>query len=184
MPKILARSETMALSEKQRKGRAANAVADMLVRKLLVPKVYMAPKGLKIFLKPNFQLNENPWIDVLAIDRAGSGDTHGVLIDLGLSRELDESSINRYLNFYIQKAAIHFKYIAVNTESVDFLSKLGLFAEDGIGRVGIIEVIEKPSIPPLANIVIPAERFRVKNQWIVEFDKFQKKNPADIEIRG
>jgi hypothetical protein len=176
--------DVMAISEKQRKGRAANAVAGLLVRKLLVPKVYMGPKGLRIFMKPEFELNENPWIDVLAIDRAGSGDTHGVMIDLSPRRHLDQASFEDYLKFYIAKAAIHFKYIAVDANSIDFVSKQGLFADDGIGRIGVIEVIENPSGPPEAKVVIPPERFRVKSQWLDEFDRFQKKTPADIEIRS
>ncbi|HUV96201.1 MAG TPA: hypothetical protein VMV98_01915 [Acidobacteriaceae bacterium] len=178
------RHDVMAINEKQRKGRAANAVAELLVRKLLVPKVYMGPKGLRIFLKPEFELNENPWVDVLAIDRAGSGDTHGVMIDLSPRKDLDQASFEDYLKFYIAKAAIHFKYIAVDTNSIAFISKQGLFADDGIGRIGIIEVIENPSGPPEAKIIIPPERFRVKRQWIEEFDRFQRETPADMEIRG
>ncbi|MHB8304290.1 MAG: hypothetical protein ACYDC6_15985 [Acidobacteriaceae bacterium] len=182
MPKSLAVPDATALSEKQRKGRASNAVADLLVRKLLVPKVYMAPKGLKVFLKPEFRLNENPWIDVLAIDRAGSGDTHGVLIDLSSLGEL-KPIFGDFLNFYIRKAAVHFKYIAVSSDSVDFVSKQPLFAENGIGRVGIIEIIDRLSAPPEAKIAVQAERFRVDSKWIKEFDSFQKKTPADMEFR-
>jgi len=177
-------SEDRAISEKQRKGRAANAIAELLVRRLLVPKVYMEPKGLKIFLKPKFELNENPWVDVLAIDRAGSGDTHGVLIGLSLMKDFDRSDFEAFLKFYITKAAIHFKYIAVDSESIDFVSKQALFAADGIGRVGIIEIVEKSSAPPEARIAIQAERFRVESKWIKEFDIFQKKTAADMEIRG
>ena len=178
------RHDVMAINEKQRKGRAANAVAELLVRKLLVPKVYMGPKGLRIFLKPEFELNENPWVDVLAIDRAGSGDTHGVMIVLSPKKLLDETSFEDFLKFYVAKAAIHFKYIAVDTNSIDFVSKQALFADDGIGRIGVIEVIESPSGPPKAKVAIQPERFRVKRQWLEEFDRFQKKTPADIEIRS
>ena len=177
------RHDVVPISDKQRKGRAANAVAELLVRKLLVPKVYLGPKDLRVFLKPEFGLNENPWVDVLAIDRAGSGDTHGVLIVLSTKKLLGEISFEDFLKFYIAKAAIHFKYIAVDTNSIDFVSKQGLFADDGIGRVGVIEVIEHPSGPPEAKIIIPPERFRVKRQWIDEFDRFQRETPADMEIR-
>lgn len=78
----------------------------------------------------------------------------------------------------------HFFYFAVESEMVDSFSKQQLFADDGIGRVGIIEITENPSGPPEAKIAIQAERFRVAPDWIKEFDNFQKKTPADMEFRG
>ena len=166
------------ISEKQRQGRAVNAVAELLMRKLLVPKIYLEPG--------------NFGIDVLAVDRAGSGDIHGVRIDqqhappapLGrVQKELYEIVLEHSLTL-TKRSGFHFKYIAVKPPFVDFLSKKNLFAEDGIGRVGIIEIVESPSAPPEARVAVPAERFRVAVAEIQKFDDFQKKTPADMEIRG
>jgi hypothetical protein len=170
--------EVVAVSERQRQGRAANAVAELLMRKLLVPKIYLEPRNIGI--------------DVLAVDRAGSGDIHGVRIDqqysppapLGrIQKELCEIVFHHSLTL-TKRSGFHFKYIAVKSPFVDFLSKKNLFAEDGIGRVGIIEIIEHPSAPPQARIAVPPERFRVALADIKKFDEFQKKTPADMEIRG
>ena len=171
-------TRAVAISERQRQGRAANAVAELLMRKLLVPKIYLEPGNFSI--------------DVLAVDRAGSGDIHGVRIDqqhappapLGrVQKGLYEIVFEHSLTL-TKRSGFHFKYIAVKRPFVDFLSKKNLFAEDGIGRVGIIEIIESPSAPPEARITVPAERFRVALAEIKRFDEFQKKTPADMEIRG
>jgi hypothetical protein len=183
MPKIQAspsraNTEFPAISEKQREGRAANAVAELLMRKLLVPKIYLEPG--------------NFGIDVLAVDRAGSGDIHGVRIvqlhappapPLRILRELYEIVLEHSLTL-TKSSGFHFKYIAVRPPFVDFLSKKNLFAENGIGRVGIIEIIESPSAPPEARIAVLAERFRVAPSEIKRFDEFQRKTPADMEFRG
>jgi hypothetical protein len=175
-PKV--RRDGAAITEKQRQGRAANAIAELLMRKLLVPKIYLEP--------------DNLGIDVLAVDRAGSGDFHGVRIDqhhlppapMGrIQKELYEIVLEHTL-MLTKRSGFHFKYIAVKPLFVDFLSRKNLFAEDGIGRVGIIEIVESPSAPPEARIVVLAERFRVGPSEIRKFDEFQKKTPADIEIRS
>lgn len=180
MPKVQAapakeRPGMSALSEEQRKGRATNAVAELLMRKLLVPKIYLKPKDFSV--------------DVLAVDRAGSGDIHGVWIGplseppLGpKTRKLFEIRLESILasTWY---SDFHFKYIAVQPPFVDPLSMKKLFAENGIGRVGVIEIIESPSAPPEARIAIPAERFQVTPAEIKKIDAFQKKTAADREIR-
>ena len=180
MPKVQAatvkvRPEMTVLSEEQRKGRAINAVAEFLMRKLLVPKIYLKPIEFSV--------------DVLAVDRAGSGDIHGVRIG-PLSEPLLGSVARKIFEIRLENiltspgfSGFHFKYIAVQPTFVDFLSKKKLFAENGIGRVGIIEIIESPSAPPEARIAIPAERFQVAPAEIKQMDAFQKKIPADIEIR-
>jgi hypothetical protein len=170
-------SEAITISDKQRKGRAVNAVADLLQRRLLVPKVYLEPKSFVA-------------ADVLAVDRAGSGDVHGVHIQLALAlrglltSKLCEERLRQVSLPYIMDSDFHFKYIAVEPAFVDFLSKQNLFAKDGIGRIGIIEIIESPNALPEARIAVPAERFRVAPDKIAKFDNFQKKTPADMEIRG
>jgi hypothetical protein len=166
------------LSSQQRQGRALNAVASLLRNTLRVPNIY---------LKPKFNPRELPFADVLAIDRAGSGDVHGVHIQLApapMAPTLRKENLRQVSLPLIMNSDFHFKYIAVEAAFVDFLSKQNLFAEDGIGRIGIIEIIESPNALPEARIAVPAERFRVASDMIKKFDNFQKKTPADMEIRG
>ncbi len=173
---------TVTISEKQRKGRAVNAVAELFMRKLLVPKVYLNPIAFRI---------DN--IDVVAVDRAGSGDIHAASI-LGpylvsgafgkALNALSEKAFNLVIRPSVENRDFHFQYVVVQPKFVDFLSKQNLFAEDGIGRVGIIEIIESPNALPEARIAVPAERFRVAPDKIKKFDNFQKKTAADMEIRG
>ena len=184
MPKAQISSSTtgagaVAISEKQRQGRAVNAVAELFVKKLLVPKIYLAAdwRGEKA--------------DVLAIDRAGSGDIHGIHVPIPpqslvvpKTRSLYETLLEKRDLPHIMSSNFHFKYLAVVPAFVDFVSRQNLFAEDGIGRVGIIEIIEHPSGSPEARIAVPAERFRVAPATIKKFDEFQKKTHADRETRG
>jgi hypothetical protein len=175
---------TFSVSDKQRQGRAVNAVAELLMRKLLVPKIFLEPKkGLKLFLKPHVLPIGNALIDVLAIDRAGSGDVHAVDVPTFKEMQLEQFLLN-LAKTILEHQPVHFYYIAVDSAFVSVASNLRLFPEDGIGRIGIIEILERSIAPPEARIVIPAERFRVKQDWLKLFDQFQKKTPADMEIRG
>lgn len=177
------------LSEKQRAGRAINAVADLLTKRLLVPKIFLdnifvEPKT-KVYVKPRLAPGQQPIADLMAIDRAGSGDIHAVEVfftQIGDKRFLDRAvpeKIQRILKF----RPFHFFYFAVEPALAKSFSKLQLFAEDGIGRIGIIEIVENSSAPPEARVLIQAERFRVAPDWIKEFDRFQQKTPADMEFR-
>jgi hypothetical protein len=178
-------SEARAISEKQREGRAVNAVAELLMRKLLVPKIFLEPRHLEIPVKRSLVWDLDRLLNVLAIDKAGSGDIHAVKVILGKTRESnDEIKLGLCTKNFRDAYPVHFKYIAVDSEAVDFVSKLQLFAENGIGRVGIIEILENPGVAPEARIVIQPERFRVAPEWVEKFDKFQQKTPADMEIRG
>ncbi|HET9088142.1 MAG TPA: hypothetical protein VFN53_11515 [Acidobacteriaceae bacterium] len=180
-------SEDIPISGKQREGRATNVIAELLMAKLLVPKIFLKPRTLKIFLKPDLNQNAKPFltIDVLAIDRAGSGDIHAVHIFLDQTKDLREQiKLATHVQFLLSYIPVHFKYIAVDSQSIDFVSKQQLFAKDGIGRVGIIEVKEIKSGPPEARIVIQPERFRVNPDAIKEFDKFQNRARADMEFRS
>ena len=64
-----------ALTPRQREGRAINAVAELLRRKLSVPNIYLDPPPALILA------------DVLAVDRGGAGDLHAV--EIKLERDLD-----------------------------------------------------------------------------------------------
>ena len=184
-------SEAITISDKQWQGRAVKAVANLLQRKLLVPRIYLRGKSIKIFFNPKYENEEYPFASVVAVDRAGAGDIHGVRVLPRLPHILLEpggmgASTLSYFILPIIKGegdAFHFKYLAVESELVDLVSKQNLFAEDGIGRVGVIAIAERLSSPPEARIVIPAERFQLAPDKVKRFDAFQKKTPADIEIR-
>lgn len=167
-------SESQQINERQREGRAANAVADLLMRRLLVPKIFFEAKGF-VF--------SGERVDLLAIDRAGSGDIHVVKFKLSGTSSPSKAVISNSVKALLNAVPAHFKYLAVDRRSLDTVSQQQLFAKDGIGRVGIIEITEKPSSPPEARIVIAAERFRLEHNWIKKFDAFQKKTQPDIEIR-
>jgi hypothetical protein len=64
------KEETRKLTSRQREGRAINAVAELLRRKLSVPNIYLEPSTSLITA------------DVLAVDRGGAGDLHAVEIKL------------------------------------------------------------------------------------------------------
>src|ERR1035437_5630735 len=162
------RRDGAAITEKQRQGRAANAIAELLMRKLLVPRTFLEPKPW-IFAGES---STNPRsVDLIAFDRAGSGDIH--IVEIKLSKA-DASPNERVLSSSIRtllnEVPANFKYLAVDSRSVNFVSRQQLFANDGIGRIGIIEVIENPSEPPQAKIAVQAERFRLDQRWVKKFD--------------
>ncbi len=172
-------------------GRAANAVAELLMRKLIAPIIYFEPKALTHFQNATtyehafLPLDSDKAPNVLAIDRAGTGDVHAIHIFPGPIRGFKNlKKMAEFIQIFLATFPSHFKYVAVGSEISDFVSKQQLFAEDGFGRVGVIEIKENPTAPPEARIVIQAERFRVEPKWIEKFDNFQKKTPADRETRG
>ena len=72
---MILKEETLELTLRQREGRAKNAVAELLRRKLSVPNIYLEP--------PHSLISA----DVLAVDHGGAGDLHGV--EIKLARDLD-----------------------------------------------------------------------------------------------
>src|SRR5271165_270487 len=66
----IVQGEHRSLTLRQQRGRAVNAVAEVLRKKLLVPNIYLEPHSHPLA------------VDVLAVDRAGAGDLHAVLIKL------------------------------------------------------------------------------------------------------
>jgi hypothetical protein len=184
------------LDSRKRHGRAINAVADLLRRKLAVPH---------IFLKPTARLLHP---DVLAVDRAGSGDLHAVEIrldttpEVGLKKSLSEAEFtNLHKDWYpvhvtgmVQKfhrqlmaTQANYRYLAIREETkellVNALADLGLYSPDGIGRLGVIAIRERGEELPEAEIVVAPERFRVEPQKMVAIEKFLAKAKPDMEVR-
>jgi hypothetical protein len=173
--------EATKLTLRQREGRAVNSVAELLRRTLSVPNIYLAP--------PNSLISA----DVLAVDRAGAGDLHAVEIKL-----LGNGQIvgPQYRRLEIIKRAhrlstsmpAHFRYLAIQSSFLDVLegdlSRVGLYAQDGIGRIGIISITEKGIDTPAADVVLAPERFRVDPGRLKAIEnKLLAKSRPDIEVR-
>ncbi len=175
------------VTPRQREGRAINAVAELLRAKLSVPNIYLEPPKRLISA------------DILAVDRAGAGDLHAVEIELWakvpefslIAKKILTQSVESRLptiHRQIMSMPAHFRYIAIPNEIhhivLKELSKLGFFSDDGIGKIGIITIHENGDALPLANIVIPAERFRVDSAKLKLIEtKLLDKSRPDIEVR-
>jgi len=178
------------LTLRQQKGRAVNAITEILQNKLLVPNIYLQPRSPLLAA------------DVLAVDRAGAGDLHAVDIELavgeGFSRPADLNKMNRAWMQHIRKAMkdirdrvmslpAHYRYLALPHDSLSLLVgeiATHLYSSDGIGRIGIIAITDRGDEPPTAEISIAPERFRVDAAKLRNIEKklLEKLRP-DIEVR-
>ena len=158
------------LSPQQLEGRLKNAAAQLLLKKLIVPK---------IFIEANWP-DRNNRVDVLALDRAGAGDIHIVNAQTSLDHAYPA------LPNFIQLPA-HYKYLALFNEKEGMkalIDESKLYALDGIGRVGVIAVEEDPVDKSLrAEVVITPERFRIAYDRYQQVDRFLESHAADLEIR-
>jgi hypothetical protein len=181
------KSETRRLTARQQTGRAVNAVAELLRKKLSVPNIYLEPHSPLISA------------DVLAVDRAGSGDLHAV--EIKLESEFAKS-VAAVLNpklwtltnvrmmmkrMHSPLLPAHYRYLAIPKGSWDLSGgELGpdLYAADGIGRIGIIAIIDQGEQPPIAELSIAPERFRVDAARLRSIEtKLLAKVRPDIEVR-
>ncbi len=194
IPKSKARSLTL----RQRKGRAVNAVAEMLEKRLAVPKIYLEPSRHYIDA------------DVLAVDRAGSGDVHAVKIKLEHDFEVppggkpaDAKDLNelnqawyrqlrrrvREIHGELLALPAHYRYLAIPQNSSDLVTGEmfpRLYAPDGIGRIGIIYISDQEPGRPIAELSIAPERFRVDGAKLNKLEKnliMNDKIRPDIEVR-
>jgi hypothetical protein len=162
---------------------------------LPVPNIYLEPPSSLIAA------------DVLAVDRGGAGDLHAVEIKLlnkaatppaprsskqsspeGLLRHA-QTEVVRRAHRQLMAMPSHFRYLAVSAGSFDIwhseLLDLGLYAEDGIGRLGLIAISEGGgSNSPIATLVVTPERFRVDSAKLKPIEtKLLAKSRPDIEVR-
>jgi hypothetical protein len=193
------KEEIRELTLRQREGRAINAVAELLRRKLSVPNIYLQPPSSLIRA------------DVLAVDHGGAGDLHAVEIKLGRelnpfegqrvnasdSKEYDQVLAAHHAKYCeklqgIYREAIsipaHYRYLAIPAESfglaIGELLRFGLFPADGIGRLGVITIADKGEASPTAEIAVVAERFRVDPAKLKAIEtKLLAKSRPDIEVR-
>lgn len=128
--------------------RARDAVAQCLIRRLTVPRIYF---------EAEWPLADSP-VDVLAIDRDGVGDAHVVEIKRGAPDALRDAVR------LIAKIKAPFRWVAFLRGTEDEQSARALLTEEGLidpsrpGRVGVIEIVEMGNDLG-ANIRIRAERF-------------------------
>ena len=194
----IARGGTQKLTPRQQRGRAVNAVAEVLRKKLLVPHIYLEPRSHSVSA------------DVLAVDRAGSGDLHAVEIRLGTDfrppqyrKPTNATQMNQQTHAWMQhmkrvmkkaydhliSLPAHYKYLAIPQDSWDLLfGEIAphLYRPDGIGRIGLIAITDRGGEPPTAEISIAPERFRVDAAKLGKVERNlvnNKKVRPDIEVR-
>jgi hypothetical protein len=177
-------SETQELQSQHELGRAKNSVQSFLIRKLLVPKVY---------------LDENlggESADVLAVDRAGIGDVHAVRLVPWEPSQRDDHGWSVYLQKRVTKeieAFIdfpgHFKYLAIvcsQPGKQPWLPSEGMknqaLAADGVGRIGFL-YLNASEEEPEVKILLKAERFRSSKELVAMADRFVADHNANWEVR-
>ena len=163
-------SNTTLLSARKRHGRAVNAVANYLRSQLRVPNVYIAPSA-SILRK----------IDVLAADAAGSGDIHGVEVKV-LTRPTGTLEMKLYIEL-VKKLPAHYKYLAIPWNITKIGAELGLFSQDGIGRVGILLLSESDDLSPTVELAIKPERFRLDPSDLAQVERFLNQAKPDMYVR-
>jgi hypothetical protein len=156
------------LSPEQEHGRAKNAVADLLSGQLVVPKVFFDAHWP----------GRKSRVDVLAVDRSGSGEVHAAEVRRG--RDLRAEDLIQRL----MEIPAHFKYLALfdNPKNRRPHSHV-LYSSDGIGRIGIIEVREDPLGNLNARISVQPERFKLDSSVYKMVDRFTANYPANLEVR-
>ncbi len=129
--------------------RALDPVAQCLIRRLTVPRVYFAA---------DWPGMADQRVDVLAIDRDGVGDTHLVEVRRTAADALAALPV-------LFAASAPFRWIAFPRGSEDSEAQSVLASRDALhvqgtaGRVGIIEIVEMVGGTLGANVRLAAERF-------------------------
>ena len=149
--------------------RAREAVAQLFMRRLHVPEIFF----------------EAPWpsvktrVDVLAIDRAGSGDLHIAEI----KREA-EDAFNAIPQ--LMKHPAHYRWIVyeggtMGSRRLVRLIKERTFPTEGAGRIGVIMIVRLANDALTAQRVVEAERFHGLSYE--KIDRFKKSHEPDMCVR-
>ena len=163
----------------QNMGRAKNLIQEYFIRKLLFPKVYL-----------DVEFNGRH-VDVLAVDRFGAGDVHTVnIVYSGTDVENAlETAIANSRGIPPAKVIPHFIYTAIVNESAvvgGFTPSERIltdtFAEDGIGRIGILYV-DLAGEDPSMRVILKSERFRSSKEIVEITDQFVAKHTPNWEVR-
>ena len=158
------------LSARKRHGRAVNAVADFLRSQLRVPNVYVDPSAAGLSR-----------VDVLAADAAGSGDIHAVYVKL-LTRPTGTKEMRLWVEV-VKALPAHYKYLAIPRNNTNTSADLGLFSDDGIGRVGILLVSESSGQLPTVELAVRPERFQLDSSKSDQIERFLSKAKPDMFVR-
>jgi hypothetical protein len=161
------------------KGRAQNLVQEYFIRKLLFPKVYLDVDFMGVHA------------DVLAVDRSGTGDVHEARI-IHLDKDTENAIETAIANLRVTPPANvmpHYVYgVVVSGESGSgrFIPSERLleysFADDGVGRVGLL-FVDLAGSDPLPRVVVRAERFRSSKEIVALTDSFVAKHIPNWEAR-
>lgn len=154
------------LSLEQQHSRVENAVAQFLSNVLIVPK---------IFFDAGWPSRQNQ-VDVLAVDRAGAGEIHVVEVRVG------GANFTRTLRS-MNEIPAHFKYLALFQNAKRVPAEKELYASNGMGRIGIIQIREDEASNLKAEFLIRPERFRLDSSYFRQIDRFTTNRAADIEVR-
>jgi len=152
--------------------RAREPVASCLIRKLIVPRIYF---------EAEWPIGSGAIVDVLAIDRDGSGDAHVVMV-----RERAADALATVPDLLGQPGP--FRWIAFLRGTEDEASKQALVSQDALyagktaGRIGVIEVVMMEGGTLGANIRISAERF--PGAFYDVATAFSGSHKADIQFGG
>jgi hypothetical protein len=159
-------------------------VQDYLVHKLLYPKVYL-------------DADLDGWkLDVLAVDRVGVGDVHGVRLVLWEPGHTDDHGYSAYLEKAVSEAVRdfvgfpgHFRYLAVICtvpEKQQWIPSKGIkdqsLAADGVGRAGVL-YLDITEEEPSVKVLLKAERFRSSKEIVELSDRFVAEHTANWEFR-
>lgn len=159
-----------------REERCYEPIANCLIRALIVPKIYFE----RIWPRSNHSK-----IDIVAVDRAGTGDIHVVEVCRTLKEALTKGVEN------ISKVPAHYRWVGFQGEGLlpydeeaelKLLSEEPLLPESGMGRIGVIEVIRMAGNDLGANIKVKAERFKAENISML-IEEFVNHEKADIEFK-
>ena len=155
------------LSVSQQTGRLKNAAAEFLQRRLMIPKIFLDAAW------PSYR-----HVDVLAVDRAGTGDVH-----IAEVRTSVETLYDAVLDLIPLPA--HYKYVVTFADSaLQGIEESRLYAPDGVGRIGVLVIGEHPEDKSLhGRLMITPERFRLESKYWKDVDTFVSSSSADLELR-
>jgi hypothetical protein len=159
-----------------REERCYEPVAHYLIRQLMLPKIYFGRV---------WPPNKRSCTDVIAIDRAGTGDVHVVEVKRTLRDALTQGVRS------VSRLPAHYRWVAYQGEGLlptddsaetQLLSESPLLPESGMGRVGVIEVVRMPFGDLGARVRVKAERFQ-SGDLDPAVSRFQKCEHPDIEFK-
>lgn len=152
--------------------RAQHPVAQCLMRRLMVPRIYFDAEWPGLLGRRT---------DVLVIDRDGTGDPHVIEIKRSAPAALEVAK-------QLLDIASPYRWIAFERGTEDpasataLVSQAPLFREESAGRIGVIEIVPMAGDSLGANVRIAAERF--PNPAYDMAKKFVETHEAQIQFPG